>query len=163
MFFRHCFLHRFFVYFLVGNGTKMYPRLRGAAPLFAPEIDHTCTFYHCNTYKCQKQFFHFFFFKKLNEFIHTCTFYPRNTYKCAMTVFTIFKNQMDEKKKENFERSKTWFLMIFLIFGSLLASFGLPFGSLWLPFGSLRMSNFFKNLVFVRFGFTFCWCSKPFL
>jgi hypothetical protein len=46
------------------------------------------------------------FFKQLKEFIHTCTFYPRNTYKCAMTVFTILKKKLNEKKEENFERSK---------------------------------------------------------
>ena len=59
---------------------------------------------------------------KIKEFIHTCTFYLRNTYKCAMTVFTILKKKLNEKN-----------LMIFLIFGSLLA----PFGSLLAPFGSL--------------------------
>ena len=63
--------------------------------------------------------FPIFFFQKLKGFIHTCTFYPRNTYKCAMTVFTILKKKIDEKN-----------LMIFLIFGSLLA----PFGSLLAPF-----------------------------
>ena len=66
----------------------------------------------------RKQFFQLFF-TKIKEFIHTCTFYPRNTYKCAMAVFTILKKKFNEKN-----------LMIFLIFGSLLSSFG----SLLAPF-----------------------------
>ena len=130
--------------FLVENLSKRYPDQYGEYILFGITFRHTCTFYPGNTYKCQKTVFPTFF-NKLKEFIHTCTFYLRNTYKCAMTVFTILKKKNNEKN-----------LMIFLIFGSLLAPFWLPFGSLWLPFGSLRMSNFFKNLVFVRFGFTFC-------
>ena len=144
MFFRHSFLHRFFNQLFGGNGTKISPRLNGAASLFAPEIDHTCTFYLRNTYKCQKQFFQLFF-QKLKEFIHTCIFYLRNTYKCAMTVFTILKKKINEKN-----------LMIFLIFGSLLA----PFGSLLAPIGSLlapfECQTSSKILFFVRFGFTFC-------
>ena len=93
----------------------MVPKLvRGIVPgtsIFHFFFDHTCTFYLRNTYKCQKQFFQSFF-KKLKEFIHTCTFYLRNTYKCAMTVFTILKKKLNEKN-----------LMIFWIFGSLLAPF----------------------------------------
>ena len=68
MFFRHLFLHRFFIDFLVGNGTKMCPRLNLAASPFGIFFDHTCTFYRRNTYKCQKQFFKRFS-KKLKEFV----------------------------------------------------------------------------------------------
>jgi hypothetical protein len=60
MFFRHRFLHRFLIDFLVGNGTKMWPRLLPGNYLFRFFFITLVSFTHVIPTSARKQFFQLF-------------------------------------------------------------------------------------------------------
>lgn len=106
-------------WFLIIFDQKWFQRVGAGSLVFRSLFRHTCTFYHCKTYKCQNPLFPIFPPKKKHTHLYLLPTYYLQVRHDRFLPFSR-KNLMEKSKKSNIPRHD---------FGPILASVGILLGS----------------------------------